>query len=167
MCNTMKSITVCLPVYNGSEYIGECINSILHQTFKDFELLIVDDGSTDDTCAVIEGFDDPRIKVVRNRHDYIGSLNLMLSSADGKYIARIDADDIMMPDRLEYQYAFMEAHPEENMASVPELETKGLLCFNRELEVYIALRFEPDQVPDEDTLNLIAGSLQIGPVGTL
>ena len=61
----------------------------------------------------------------------------------------------------------MEAHPEENMASVPELETKGLLCFNRELEVYIALRFEPDQVPDEDTLNLIAGSLQIGPVGTL
>lgn len=112
MCNTMKSITVCLPVYNGSEYIGECINSILHQTFKDFELLIVDDGSTDDTCAVIEGFDDPRIKVVRNRHDYIGSLNLMLSSADGKYIARIDADDIMMPDRLEYQYAFMESHPE-------------------------------------------------------
>ena len=53
------------------------------------------------------------------------------------------------------------------MAAVPELETKGLLCFNRELEVYIALRFEPDQVPDEDILNLIAGSLQIGPVGTL
>lgn len=96
---------------------------------------------------------------------------LRLSSVDiwNPYtaVSRYDQGESGIADVIYKDSAYMEAHPEENMASVPELETKGLLCFNRELEVYIALRFEPDQVPDEDTLNLIAGILQIGPVGTL
>lgn len=96
---------------------------------------------------------------------------LRLSSVDiwNPYTAvnRYDQGESGIADVIYKDSAYIEAHPEENMASVPELETKGLLCFNRELEVYVALRFEPDQLPDEDTLNLIAGSLQIGPVGTL
>ncbi len=96
---------------------------------------------------------------------------LRLSSVDiwNPYtaVSRYDQGESGIADVIYKDSAYIEAHPEENMAAVPELETKGLLCFNRELEVYIALRFEPDQVPDEDILNLIAGSLQIGPVGTL
>lgn len=105
-------ISVVMPVYNGAEHLRVCLDSILSQTFRDFELLIVDDGSTDNTCEIIESYDDARICLVRNKHDYIASCNLLLSEARGKYIARMDADDIMMPDRLAYQYEYMESHPE-------------------------------------------------------
>jgi len=109
------AISVCMPVYNRHEYIGDCIESILSQTFTDFEVVIVDDGSTDDTCAIIESYGDPRIRLVRNRHDFIESSNMTLSLARGKYIARMDSDDIMMPDRLKIQYAYMESHPETDI----------------------------------------------------
>lgn len=104
-------ISVVMPVYNGATYIKECLDSILSQTFQDFEVLIADDGSTDDTCDIIKSFSDQRIRLMRNRHDYIASSNLLFSQAKGKYIARMDCDDIMMPDRLRLQYEYMEAHP--------------------------------------------------------
>lgn len=108
----MIPISVFMPVYNRSEYIKECMDSILSQTFSDFELLIVDDGSTDDTCEIILSYNDPRIRLIKNRHDFIESSNILLSEARGKYMARMDSDDIMMPDRLRIQYEYLEAHPE-------------------------------------------------------
>lgn len=101
-----------MPVYNRAQFIKECIDHILQQTFKDFELLIVDDGSSDETCKIIMSYDDPRIRLIQNKHDYIGSCNLLFEEAKGKYLARIDSDDIMMPDRLQIQYDYMESHPE-------------------------------------------------------
>ena len=101
-----------MPVYNGAAHIRECLDSILSQTFHDFEVLIVDDGSTDDTCDIINSFGDQRIRLTQNHHDYIASSNLLLTRAKGKYIARMDSNDIMMPDRLRLQFEYMEAHPD-------------------------------------------------------
>ena len=105
-------VSVVMPVYNGAKHIRECLDSILCQTFHDFELLIVDDGSTDETSEIIKSYDDQRIRLINNNHDYIASSNLLFSQAKGKYIARMDSDDVMMPDRLRMQYEYMEQHPE-------------------------------------------------------
>ncbi len=94
--NSNISISVCMPVYNASRYLRDCIDSILSQSFTDFELLIVDDGSTDDSVEIIRSYSDSRIRLIENKHDYIGSLNLLLQEARGKYIARMDADDVIM-----------------------------------------------------------------------
>ena len=102
------AISVCMPMYNAALHLQECLDSILSQTFGDFELLIVDDGSTDESVAIAEACSDPRVRLIKNEHDYIASLNLLLAEAKGKYIARMDADDVMMPYRLEVQYGYME-----------------------------------------------------------
>ena len=94
-------VTVMITVYNGEKYISECIESILKQTYTNFELLIVDDGSTDNTRRLIRDFKDLRIRLIENTHDYIHSLNIGLNNSRGEYIDRIDADDIMMPERLQ------------------------------------------------------------------
>lgn len=101
-------VSVCMPMYNASEYLRECIDSVLAQSFEDFEFLIVDDGSTDDSVSIVRFYADPRIRLIQNNHDYIGSLNILLDEARGKYIARMDADDVMMPERLQVQYDYME-----------------------------------------------------------
>lgn len=63
-------ISVCTPVYNAARFIRECIDSVLAQTFPNFEMILVDDGSTDESCAIIESYTDPRIRLIRNRHDF-------------------------------------------------------------------------------------------------
>lgn len=105
-------ISVIVPAYNTAATIEECIDSILAQTFTDFELIIADDGSTDNTCEIISRYKDPRIRLLRREHDFIATLNTLLYEAKGKYIARMDADDVMMPNRLRIEYEYMEAHPE-------------------------------------------------------
>lgn len=105
-------ISVCMPMYNAAPYLRECIDSILSQSFEDFELLIVDDGSTDNSRDIVRSYDDERIRLIENEHDYIGSLNMLLEEAKGKYIARMDADDVMMLNRLSIQFHYMETHPE-------------------------------------------------------
>ena len=105
-------VTVMMAVYNGGKYIGDCIKSIVRQAFSDFELLVIDDGSTDNTRDVIRSFDDPRIRLICNNHDYIVSLNIGLRESRGEYIARMDADDVMYPLRLEEQVCLMDSHPE-------------------------------------------------------
>lgn len=110
--NIYPQISVCMPVYNRAIYMRECIDSILAQTFTDFELLIVDDGSTDTSCDIIKAYKDPRIRLIENKHNFIESLNTLLEEAKGKYIARMDSDDIMIEDRLESQYKYMEANPD-------------------------------------------------------
>jgi glycosyltransferase involved in cell wall biosynthesis len=107
-------LSIVMPVYNvPPDYLQESIDSILKQTFGDFELLIIDDGSTETAgIALIKTYMDSRIRLISNQHDFIASLNRGIAESKGKYIVRMDADDIMMPNRLAVQYEFMEEHPE-------------------------------------------------------
>lgn len=105
------TVTVLLVVYNCENYISECIQSILNQSYTDFELLVIDDGSIDATVCIIDKIKDKRIRLFYNKHDYIESLNLGLREAKGKYIARIDGDDIMTLHRLKKQVDLMENNP--------------------------------------------------------
>src|SRR5690606_20575239 len=103
-------ITVLMCVYNGQRYLREAIDSILNKTYSDFEFLIVDDGSTDDTLKILKSYKDSRIKLVLNDNN-IGltkSLNKGLMLAKGEYIARMDADDISVKNRLLAQLNFMQ-----------------------------------------------------------
>lgn len=107
-------VTVFIPVYNGEKYLREAIDSILAQTYTDFELLILDDGSTDGTNNVVSSYDDPRIRVMRNavNSGLCVTRNRGLSAARGKYIAMLDCDDIACPNRLAQQISFFENAPE-------------------------------------------------------
>lgn len=106
-------ISVVMSAYNVEKYIADAIRSVLRQTFRDYEFIIVNDGSTDRTAKIIGSFRDRRIKVITNdKHDFIGSLNLGMAAARGNYIARMDSDDIMHIDRLKIQYAIMRNNPE-------------------------------------------------------
>jgi glycosyltransferase involved in cell wall biosynthesis len=103
-----------MAVHNGEKYLGEAIDSTLAQTFTDFEFIIVDDGSTDNTTQIIQGYNDERIRMILNDEN-IGltrSLNKGLELARGEYIARMDSDDVSLPDRLAKQVAFMDANHE-------------------------------------------------------
>jgi glycosyltransferase involved in cell wall biosynthesis len=107
-------ITVLMPAYNAGKYIGEAIQSVLNQSYSDWELLIVNDGSTDDTVEIVESYDDSRIRLLNNPENLrlIKTLNRGLEEARGELIARLDADDLATPLRLELQVAALEAHPE-------------------------------------------------------
>lgn len=107
-------VSVILPIYNGAKYIEGCINSILEQTYDDFELLIMDDGSTDDSVQIAESFNDPRIKIFKCKHNFINTLNRGIRVSKGEFIARMDCDDLMVPDRLKLQVEAMEQ--DSNMA---------------------------------------------------
>lgn len=108
-------VSVLMPVYNGECYLREAIESILNQTFTDFEFIIVDDGSTDNTWQILQGYaaSEPRIVLVRNETNIgvAGSLNKGLGLARGEYIARMDADDVSLSERLAAQVAFLNEHP--------------------------------------------------------
>ena len=108
----MKAITVMIPVYNAEAFIRETIDSVLCQTFPDFNILLLDDGSTDNSAAIIQTYTDPRVKYILCPHDFTGTRNKGLEMAGSKYIALIDHDDMMKPYRLQMQYDFMESHPE-------------------------------------------------------
>jgi len=110
---TPPLVSVILPVYNGKAYIRGAIQSILCQTFKDFELIVIDDGSTDDSAAIIDSFSDLRIRSFRQANQGLAStLNRGIALARGEYIARQDQDDLSGPKRLTLQIAFMESHPQ-------------------------------------------------------
>ncbi|WP_199883818.1 glycosyltransferase family 2 protein [Anaerosinus massiliensis] len=103
-------VTVLMPVYNAEQYLKEAIESILKQTFKNFEFLIINDGSTDHSEEIIRAYKDSRIRLICNERNsgLIYTLNKGLKLANGEYIVRMDADDISYIDRLEKQVAFME-----------------------------------------------------------
>ena len=107
-------ITVLMPVYNGERYLKEAIESILNQTFTDFEFLIIDDGSTDNSLNIIKQYatKDSRIRLVIHKQNkkIVPTLNEGLKLAKGKYIARMDCDDISMPARIEEEINFLENH---------------------------------------------------------
>lgn len=112
--NPAPAVTVLLPVHNAEAFIEGSVRSILQQTFTDFELLVIDDGSTDRTPEILRGFTDPRLRLEPNGRNLglIATLNRGLDLARGRYIARMDADDLALPARLEKQYACMEARPD-------------------------------------------------------
>lgn len=107
-----KPVSVLMPVYNAEKYLDTAIGSILNQTFKDFEFIIIDDGSSDLSWQVVKSWSkkDPRIKPFRNKINLrtTKTLNKGLKKARGKYIVRMDADDWSYPDRIARQYQFME-----------------------------------------------------------
>ncbi|MDP4262633.1 MAG: glycosyltransferase [Bacteroidota bacterium] len=105
-------VTVLMPAYNAAKYIAEAIASVLEQTFTDFELVIINDGSTDETVSVIRRFSDSRIRLIEQGRQGISvALNTGLREARGNYIARFDADDICFPERLQKQVSFLDNHP--------------------------------------------------------
>jgi len=103
-----------MPAYNAGKYIGEAISSVLEQSYPDFELLIVNDGSSDNTPEVISSFDDPRIRVINKEINkgIASALNTGLLVSKARYIARFDSDDVCFPDRLATQLNFLETHPD-------------------------------------------------------
>lgn len=105
-------VSVLLPAYNAAEHLGKAITSILGQTFTDFELIIINDGSTDGTQELVKNFSDPRIQVIHQENLGLPkALNAGIKASRGTYIARQDADDISLSERLEKQVDFLDAHP--------------------------------------------------------
>ncbi|MHA1284646.1 MAG: glycosyltransferase family 2 protein [Promethearchaeota archaeon] len=109
-------VSILMAIYNGEKYVTKAIESILNQTFKDFEFIIINDGSTDNTQYFLDLYSqkDKRIKVIKNKKN-IGltkSLNKAIKLAKGKYIARQDVDDLSLPKRIEKQFNFLEKFPD-------------------------------------------------------
>lgn len=108
MPSSKPDISIIMPVKNAENFIIKTIESILNQTFENYELIIINDHSTDSTVAKINTFKDERIVFRATNNGYISALNLGIQEASGKYIARMDADDYMHPDRLRLQFKLME-----------------------------------------------------------
>ncbi len=134
-------------VFNGANHVSDAIKSILNQTHTNFELIIVDDGSTDNTLSILESINDNRIKIIKHQKN-LGSLNARITALNasiGEYIAILDSDDISMPNRLEIQYKFLENNPEygligglaetidNNGKSIKQI--KGLALSSKETQV--------------------------------
>jgi glycosyltransferase involved in cell wall biosynthesis len=109
-------LSVIMPVYNGAIYLEQAIESILCQTYEDYEFIIINDGSTDDTAAIIRKYNDARIRYYEQKNQGLPeTLNRCIELAQGKYLARQDADDISLPQRFEKQVTFLEDYPECGM----------------------------------------------------
>lgn len=105
-------VSIVMPVKNGGDYIREAIDSLLNQTFSDFELIVINDGSTDTTAEIVRSFEDPRISLVSQENQGVSKAsNHGFKLSRGKYITRHDHDDLSLPTRLEKQVQFLEDHP--------------------------------------------------------
>ncbi|MEX6689662.1 glycosyltransferase [Danxiaibacter flavus] len=142
-------LTVLMPVYNASAHLREAMASILQQTFTNFELLIVNDGSTDDTVKIIREYNDPRIRLLENEKNMgiSETLNIGIRAASSDLIARMDADDICYPNRLQKQYEFMKENPDCAMVScyVRVISNDGVFVrqeIHRDRFLYYTLQFE-------------------------
>lgn len=120
----MPKVSVVMPAYNAEKYIGEAIDSILNQTFTDFEFIIINDGSTDRTEEIIQSYSDSRIVYLRNEQNrgISDTLNRGLDTANGEYIARMDSDDISLSERLSKQVKYMDKHLEIGVLGVATIE---------------------------------------------
>jgi len=108
MTEEAPTVSVIMTTYNASKYVGEAIESILHQSFRDWELIIVDDGSTDSTRNIVGAYQDPRIRFEPRPHKgRAKALNEAVSLARGRYVANMDADDVALPYRLELEVDFL------------------------------------------------------------
>lgn len=126
-------VSILMPAYNVENYIAEAIDSMLAQTYDDFELFVLDDCSTDNTAKIVASYTDKRIRHIRHKQNLglANNLNEGLKLAQGKYIARMDGDDISLPTRLQTQIDFLEANPDIDLCSC------GLQMFGMEDTVWI------------------------------
>jgi len=110
-------VSVLMPVYNGASYLIEAIDSILNQTFTNFEFIIIDDGSTDNSVEIVRNYSDTRINLYVNETNkgIVYTLNRGIDLSKAPLIARMDADDVSLPDRLEKQYDFLINHPDYSL----------------------------------------------------
>ncbi|MHC1697483.1 MAG: glycosyltransferase [Geobacteraceae bacterium] len=120
MRDSSPKITVLMPLFNGERFIREALESILEQTFRDFELLIIDDGSTDASAKIVASYGDPRIRLISNRENLgvTATLNRGIDLAKGEYVARMDCDDLSLPTRLAEQASFLDENPACAMVAV-------------------------------------------------
>lgn len=131
-------ITVIMPVYNGSKYLKFAIESIFNQTYKDFELIIINDGSTDDSEKIIMSYHDNRLRYYSQSN--IGltlTLNKLIEYARGKYLARMDQDDWSHPRRLERQVNFLDSHPKVFLLGswIQVIDIEGKIRYNHKYPV--------------------------------
>lgn len=126
----MSKISVVMPAYNAEKYIGEAIESILNQTYTDFEFIIINDGSTDRTKEIIDSYNDSRIVYLENEKNsgIVVTLNKGLDFSTGEYIARMDADDVAVGNRLEKQVTYMEKNKNVGLLGT------GIRIFGDEIE---------------------------------
>lgn len=129
-------ISIILPIFNQAKYLAEAIESILNQTFTDFELLIIDDASTDSSLKLIKTYQDKRIRLFTNKINkgLAACLNLGIKEARSNFVARMDGDDISYPQRLAHQYTFMQEHSEVAVygSALTLLDSpKKTICFPR------------------------------------
>lgn len=152
-------VTIGIPVYNVGRFIGLTLKSVLQQTYTNFELIITDDGSADDTVNVIRSFNDPRITLIVDgeNHGISYRLNHQIDLAKGKYFIRMDGDDLMFPDRVEKQVRYLEEHPDVDVVGA------GAVIVDNDNKI-IGLRLgEIKLVKPEDAIN---GSSFIHPTVT-
>lgn len=121
--NNQPLVSIALPAFNAEKTVGDAIASILLQTYQNWELLFIDDGSRDQTVAIAKGFNDPRIKIFSDgtNKGLPARLNEAIDKSSGKYFARMDNDDICFPERIQKQVQYMEAHPEIDLLGVRAL----------------------------------------------
>lgn len=162
-------ISVLMPVYNCAPYLDEAIRSIREQTFRDFEFIIVNDGSIDGSPQIIRKHADAddRIKVINQKNGgIVNALNNGIAASKGKYIARMDGDDVCFPDRLEDQYAALESRPEVVALGSRAVLTcsEGVPILNGKEPVHYATETEHDSILSQ--LKQGYGAAMIHPVVT-
>ena len=137
-------VSVILSVRNGEPYLKQAIDSILAQSFRDFELIVVDNHSTDDSPNIVESYDDERIILTKPEEPLhlAQALNYAASMARGEYVARMDADDVSHPARFEKQIQYMREHPEVGIlgSQVRPIDADGELITGRQYNKPKAMR---------------------------
>lgn len=129
----LPQVSILMPVYNTAPYLREAMDSMLSQTFTDFELIVLNDCSPDNAEEILDTYDDPRIVRYRGERNVglANVLNVGIEMARGKYIARMDSDDISLPNRLKVQVDFLEKHPDIDLVSV------GMQLFGDKEEIWV------------------------------
>ncbi len=143
-----KKLAVIMPVYNAEQFLKECVDAILNQTYTDFQLLACNDGSKDSSLAILEEYAarDSRVTVLCNPENLgiVGTRNHLLSKlpADAEFVAMIDADDVCYPDRFERQIAFLQEHPEIGGVG----SSLDIIDENSQITGFRAYPVEPEQI---------------------
>jgi glycosyltransferase involved in cell wall biosynthesis len=156
----MTKVSVITPVYNGERFIAEAIDSVLTQELQDWELIIVDDGSTDATPQILAQYDDPRIKVIRQENGGEASArNTALDATTGEFVAFLDADDLYLPDGLAAMVGFLESHPQFGA-----VYSDGIICDQDKKPLLRLSEIRPGVIEGNILEHLVVGNIVTVPV---